>query len=406
MAHSSSPSPALSKNLVLLLGAAVGATAANLYYAQPLIAPISRTLGLDPAAAGLAVMLTQAGYGLGVLFLVPLADLMENRKLILSMLSLATISLLGVALSSQLLTYFASAFTLGLGASAVQVIVPYTAHFTPEATRGRVVGNLMSGLMLGIMLSRPIASLLTDWFSWHTVFYVSAAGMAALVAALYSKLPARTPASKNLRYGTLLSSMLQLFLRMPVLRRRGAYQSSLFGAFCLFWTATPLLLSGPEFHMSQTGIAIFALVGVAGTIAAPFAGRMADKGYSRITTFIGLAAGSVSFLLAHLFTLGSTASLAALVVGAILLDAGVSANLVLGQRAIFRLPSKYRSRLNGLYIAMIFIGGGFGSSVGAWSFSRGGWQMTSWIGFALPAFALIYFGSEWLTGFQNSPRHR
>lgn len=403
---SNAPATSLSRNLVLLLGAAVGVVAANLYYAQPLIAPISKSLGLEPASAGLAVMLTQAGYGLGVLFLVPLADLFENRKLILAMLALATTALLGVAVSTQLIFYFISAFALGLGSSAVQVIVPYTAHFTPDHSRGRVVGNLLSGLMLGIMLSRPIASLLTDFFSWHAVFYLSAAVMTTLATALYFNLPPRVPLSKNLKYKDLLGSMLQLVLRMPVLRRRGAYQASLFAAFCLFWTASPLLLSGPDFNMSQSGIAFFALVGVAGTVAAPFAGRMADKGHSRMATFIGLGAGSVSFLLTHIFPPGSRASLAALVVGAILLDAGVSANLVLGQRAIFGLPAKYRSRLNGLYIAMIFIGGAFGSFMGAWAFAHGGWKLTSWIGFALPALGLLFFGTEWLTGFQKLKRNR
>ncbi len=406
MSNNANHAAPLSKYLVLLLGAAVGIIAANLYYAQPLIAPISRSLGLDAAAAGLTVMLTQAGYGLGVLFLVPLADLVENRKLILSMLAIAILGLLGAALSTALLPYFASAFALGLGCSCVQVIVPFTAHFTPPQSRGRVVGNLMSGLMLGIMLSRPVASLLTDLFSWHAVFFLSAAICTLLALLLYRALPVREPASKSLRYSTLLVSMSQLMIRMPVLRRRGVYQLFLFGAFCLFWTASPLLLAGPEFQMSQTGIAIFALAGVAGTVAAPFAGRVADRGYSRIATAVSMISSAISFLLANFFELGSTASLAALVVGAILLDAGISANLVLGQRAIFRLPAKYRSRLNGLYIAMIFIGGGIGSSVGAWAMTKGGWSLTSWIGFAMPILALAYFGTEWITGFQKQRRNR
>ncbi len=392
--------------MVLLLGAAVGIIAANLYYAQPLIAPIGRSLGLDAAAAGLTVMLTQAGYGLGVLFLVPLADLVENRRLILMLLSLAIIALLGAALSTALVPYFISAFALGLGCSAVQVIVPFTAHFTPPELRGRVVGNLMSGLMLGIMLSRPLASLLTDLFSWHAIFFLSAGLCSVLLGLLYRAMPTRAPASKGLHYSALLLSMTGLIIRMPVLRRRGIYQLFLFGAFCLFWTASPLLLAGPQFQMSQTEIGIFALAGVAGTVAAPFAGRIADRGYSRIATAVAMIASAISFLLAHFFELGSTASLAALVVGAILLDAGISANLVLGQRAIFRLPAKYRSRLNGLYLAIIFIGGGSGSSIGAWAMAKGGWQLTSWIGFAMPMLALAYFATEWLTGFQKLRRNR
>jgi predicted MFS family arabinose efflux permease len=384
------------KALILLLGLAVGVIAANLYYAQPLIALISQSLGLDPAAAGLIVTLTQVGYGLGVLFIVPLGDLVENRKLILTLMVIAVFALLGLALSTQIVPYFIAALATGIGACSVQIIVPYAAHLTPEATRGRVVGSLMSGLMLGIMLSRPIASILTDLFSWHAVFYLSASFMVLLGAALYKFLPIRQPADLNLKYSDLIGSMAHLFLRTPILRRRAFYQGFMFAAFCLFWTATPLLLSGPEFHLSQTAIALFALAGVAGAIVAPLAGRFADRGWSRIGTFASMLSGCLAFLMTHLVPLGSVTSLALLVISAILLDAGVTANLVLGQRAIFSLPAEYRSRLNGLYIATIFVGGAFGSSVGAWAYAHGGWNLTSWVGFALPLGALLYFGTEFL----------
>lgn len=386
------------KALFLLLGLAVGVIAANLYYAQPLIALISKSLGLNPAAAGLIVTLTQVGYGLGVLFIVPLGDLVENRKLILTLMVIAIFALLGLALSTEIVPYFLAALATGIGACSVQIIVPYAAHLTPEATRGRVVGSLMSGLMLGIMLSRPIASLLTDLFSWHAVFYLSAGIMVLLGLALYKFLPARQPTNLNLKYSDLIASMAHLFLNTPVLRRRAFYQAFMFAAFCLFWTATPLLLSGPEFHLSQTAIALFALAGVAGAIIAPLAGRVADRGWSRAGTFVSLLSGCVAFLMTHLVPLGSVTSLALLVLSAILLDAGVTANLVLGQRAIFSLPPEYRSRLNGLYVATIFVGGAFGSSVGAWAYAQGGWNMTSWVGFLMPLGALLYFATESVFG--------
>ena len=185
--------------------------------------------------------------------------------------------------------------------------------------------------------------------------------------------------------------MWHLFVNTPILQRRAIYQGCLFGSFCLFWTATPLLLSGPEFRMSQTGIAIFALVGVAGAISAPFAGKAADRGWNLWATTIAIAACSVSFILSHFFPVGSMSALIALVFAAILLDAGVTANLVLGQRAIFALPQEFRGRLNGLYIATIFVGGATGSALGAWAFATGGWPLTSLVGFALPAIAFAYF---------------
>lgn len=386
--------PILPQNIILLLATAIGVIAANLYYAQPLVAQISHSLGLSPEYAGLVVTLTQAGYGLGVLLIVPLGDIAESRRLMIIQMSMAVLGLFGLAFAKNLAPYFAAAFITGLGSSVVQVLVPYTAHFAPENRRGQVVGTLMSGLMIGIMLSRPVASLLTDLFNWHAVFVLSAALMTILGAALYTILPPRPPAITGLKYQKLIASMLCILRDTPVLQRRGFYQACLFGAFCLFWTATPLLLAGPEFHLSQTAIAIFALVGVSGAVCAPLAGKAADKGWMRQATMAAMICSSGCFLISHFFEPGSTSALAALVIAAILLDAGISANLVLGQRAIFSLAPELRSRLNGLYIALIFVGGSIGSGLGAWAYARGGWWLTSWVGFSMPAAAFICFLTE------------
>ena len=389
------------RSLVILLATAVGVIAANLYYAQPLVAMISRELLLSSGAAGLVVTLTQVGYGLGVLLVVPLGDIVENRRLVLTMIGLTIIGLLGLIFSTALLPYFAAAFATGLGASAVQIIVPYSAHLVPEEKRGQMVGSLMSGLMLGIMLSRPTAGLLTDLFSWHAVFVASAIMMTILGFVLFRLLPPRQPVNQNILYRKLLISMIQLFLTTPVLRRKAFYQACVFSAFCLFWTACPLFLAGPDFQFTQTQIAVFALVGVAGAVSAPFAGRAADKGYGQLATTLALISCSISFLISHFFSPGSIISIIALVVSAILLDAGVSANLVLGQRAIFALDASKRSRLNALYIATIFIGGATGSALGAWAFSHGGWSLTAWWGFSLPLIALLYFLTEFSKNFKS-----
>jgi predicted MFS family arabinose efflux permease len=388
--------PTLSRGLTLLLGLAVGVITANLYYAQPLTALMAKSLGLDLASAGLVVTLTQIGYGLGVLFLVPLGDLVENRRLILSLIGLATLALLGVGFSTQLVPYFTAALVLGIGVSATQIIVPFAAHFAPEEKRGQVVGSLMSGLMIGIMLSRPIAGVLSDLISWHAVFYLSASFMTLLGIALYFYLPERRPNHSGLKYASLIGSMGSLILTYSVLRRRGIYQGLMFAAFCLFWTATPLLLAGPDFHLSQSGIALFAFVGVGGAVFAPIAGKLADKGWTRLASSLAMGAGAFAFVLTHFAPAGSTASLALLTIAAVLLDAGVSGNLVMGQRAIFALPAEFRGRLNGVYIATIFVGGAFGSFIGAWAYARGGWNLTSWIGFALPSVALLFFATEWV----------
>jgi predicted MFS family arabinose efflux permease len=363
--------------------------------AQPLAGLISAALGLSPAATGLIVTLTQLGYGLGLLFIVPLGDLVENRLLVLVLLCIDALSLLAAGLSTHPLPFLAAALFIGLGTVAVQVLVPYVTHLVPEARRGRAVGSVMSGLMLGIMGARPAASFVAQLSSWHMVFVLSSALMLvlALVLALALALPTRTP-SHRLRYGELLASMVRLARTTRVLRRRALYHAFLFASFSLFWTVTPLLLASSAYGLSQAEIALFALVGVAGAVAAPLVGRAADRGWSRGATIGAMLAVAGSFLLAHFTHGGSPLSLGLLVVAAVVLDFGVAANMTLGQRAIFGLGAELRSRLNGLYMATFFLGGAVGSALGAWAYAKGGWPLASWIGFALPAMALAWFATE------------
>jgi len=387
------PEQAVSAWMILLLAFACGLIVANIYYAQPLAGPIGAALGLSPAATGLIVTLTQIGYGAGLLFIVPLGDLLETRRLVLTLIGLATLSLLAAALSTHPLPFFTAILCIGLASVAVQVLVPYAAHLAPEAVRGQVVGNVMSGLMLGIMLARPVSSFIAQFTSWHTVFFLSAAAMALLALLLRITLPPRKPIS-TLSYRKLLSSMAQLMRSTPILQRRALYQACLFAAFSLFWTTTPLLLAGPEFRLSQGGIALFALAGVAGAIASPIAGRFADRGWSKPATAFAMLAVAAAFLITHIGAYGSPLALGLLVAAGILLDFGVTTNLVLGQRAIFVLGAEYRSRLNGLYMATFFAGGALGSALGGLAFAHGGWLLASWLGFALPVVALLYFFTE------------
>ena len=384
---------AVSTRMTLLLAFACGLIAANLYYAQPLAGPIGVALGLSPGATGLIVTLTQIGYGIGLLFVVPLGDLLETRRLVLTLIGLAMLALLGVALATHPLPFFAATLGIGVASVAVQVLVPYAAHLAPEAVRGRVVGNVMSGLMLGIMLARPVSSFIAQMASWHAVFFMSSAAMGLLALMLGLALPPRTPAS-TLSYRALLASMARLVRTTPALRRRSLYQAGLFAAFSLFWTTVPLLLAGPEFQLSQGGIALFALAGVAGAVASPIAGRLADRGWTTPASAFAMLAVAAAFLMTHLGAHGSRFSLGLLVAAGILLDFGVTTNLVLGQRVIFVLGAEYRSRLNGLYMATFFAGGAIGSALGGWAFAHGGWALASWLGFALPVAALLYFMTE------------
>ena len=383
----------VSRGLVLLLATGCGLAAANLYYAQPLIGPIGAALGLSQAAAGLIVTMSQVGYVLGLVFIVPLGDLVENRRLVVVVLGLCALALLAATVSTRPVPFLAAMLGVGLCSVVVQILIPLSAHLAPEAMRGQVVGMVTSGLMLGIMLARPVSSMIAHVASWQTVFALSTAAILVLAGVLSRSLPRRQP-KPGLRYGALLASMLRLFLTTPILRRRAAYQFCLFGAFSLFWTTVPLHLASAVFGLSQAGIAWFSLAAVAGVVAAPLVGRLADRGGGRLATGLGIAAVIAAFLLSLCTTTGTARAIGILTLAAIVLDFGVAANLVTSQRALFSIGADSRARLNAAFMSIFFTGGALGSALGAWAYARGGWDLAAGIGIVPPVCALLLFATE------------
>ena len=392
---SAAPSPAVAQPSPLLLAtlaAATGALAANLYYAQPLIASIAPEIGVGPGLAGTVVSVTQIGYGVGLFFLVSLTDLVESKRLAMIAIAVTTVALVGQAISDGAPLFFLSALVVGLASTGAQVLVPFASHLAPPETRGRVVGNVMAGLLTGILLARPASLFIASAFGWRAVFWASAALMLVIGALLLRIMPPYRPHG-GMTYGKILSSMVGLLRATPMLRRRAAYQFLLFGAFNVFWTAAPLLLAD-RFGLSQQGIALFALAGAGGALAAPIAGRLGDRGHAQVGTAVA------SFLVALTFAAtiwaawaGQLVLLAAL---AVVLDAAAQGNQIFSQRILFSLPAAIRGRINALYMTLMFFGGAAGSALGAATYHWGGWSMTASLGCGMGALALVLFATEYL----------
>lgn len=386
-----SPSRAtpLSSKLVLFLAFSCGAIVANIYYAQPIIELIAPSIGLSNSGASLIVSLTQIGYALGLLLLVPLADMLENRRLVIATTLVTALALAAAGWAEQPAAFLLLSLLIGVTSVSVQILVPLAAHLAPEASRGRVVGNIMSGLLLGILLARPLSSLIADHFGWRAVFFSAAVLMGLITLAVRSVMPARQPAHRA-SYGALLLSLASLMRREPVLRQRSLYQALLFGAFSLFWTAVPFELTRNH-GLSQSEVALFALVGAVGALSAPLAGRLADAGHTRRATMLAMILAAVSFL-PPLFATGH--AVIALAMTGILLDFAVQMNMVLGQRAIYALDPHSRGRLNALYMSSIFIGGAVGSAAASTLYAAHGWAAVAISGAMLGALALVLFAAN------------
>ncbi|MEN3794612.1 MFS transporter [Fulvimarina sp. MAC3] len=372
--------------LTTLFAFACGALAANLYYAQPLVALIGADTGLPVALESFIVTASQAGYAIGLILLVPLGDILENRKLIMATMGLNLVSLAGLALLPGLAALFAMTLLVGLTSVAAQMIVPLAANLAPASQRGAVVGNVMTGLLGGILLARPIASFLAEYVGWRGVFGLSGVAVAIVLAIGVFVIPHRQPpAGKG--YGELIGSLGRLFVKEPVLRRRGLYHAAMFASFSVFWTAAPIILFRAPFNFSSTEVALFTLAGVFGVFAAPVAGRLADRGHVRTGTTIAISLAIIAFVLAWF---GETTFWPLLLAG-IVIDLGVQANLVLGQREIYELDESIRNRLNAVYMTTFFLGGALGSALASPILESFGWTAVCLVGGGMPAAALAYF---------------
>ena len=392
------PAATITGPQTLLFAAAVGIIVTNLFAPQTLVGLIGPSLGADAASVGLVAMATLLGYAAGLFFLVPLADLLENRALILRMLIAAALAA-GVAASTPTAAALLIVlFILGAACSAIQILVPIAASMAPPGQDGRVIGDVMSGLMAGILLARPLASLIADAWGWRAFYGVSAAALVVLVCVLAFTLPQRRPAAKS-SYGALIASLLDLLRDEPLLRRRALTAALVMAAFSLFWTAVALRLAQPPFNLGQRGIALFALVGAGGAVVTPLFGRAGDRGWTRFATIAChlVLIGSMAFAAwAGSFQFGTSWwPLALLGSSAVLLDIGVTGDQTLGRRAINLLQPKARGRLNGLFVGIFFIGGAIGSMLAGMAWTWGGWPAVCVIGAAFGLFALLV---DWIGG--------
>ena len=376
--------------LIPLLALACGLTVANLYYSQPLLDLIADAFGVSEGAATVVVTLTQIGYALGLLLLLPLGDLVENRRLTTRLLLGTAASLLVAGLAPAYPIFLVFSVLIGVTSVVAQILVPFAAHLAPPEQRGAIVGKVMSGLLLGILLARTVSSFVGGLWGWRAIYFISAAMMLALAVVLYRILPRRLP-EHTAGYGSLLRTVADLARTEPALRRRALCQALLFGAFSAFWTAIAYELID-EHGFNQSQIAVFALIGAGGAAAAPIAGKLADRGY-------GSWGSGAALLLAALMAVLAAAghrSVIVLALAGVLLDFAVQAHQVMSQHEIYALRADARARINTVFMTTVFTGGALSSALTGILHHRYGWTGACLLAAACAAAALaVWAVTQW-----------
>ncbi|MED4075545.1 MFS transporter [Lysinibacillus fusiformis] len=375
--------------VTFLFAAACGMSVANIYFAQPLLDQLSIAFNIDPSIIGVVITITQIFYGLGLLLLVPLGDLLNQRRLIIGQMLLSTTALVIVGTASYSIVLFTGMALVGLLAVVTQTLVAFAATIASPTERGRVVGIVTSGIVIGILLARTFAGLLTDLAGWRTVYLVSAAFMLIMVCLFVKVLPTVEREVKSLPYHQLIRSVFTLLKQERTLRIRAVLAMLIFADFSILWTSLVLPLSAPPLALSHSIIGAFGLVGVAGALAAARAGKLADRGYAQRTTGIALAL----LLISWLFISYLEQSLFALIVGIVLLDLAVQAVHVTNQALILPLRTEARSRLTAGYMIFYSIGSASGSIASTQIYAHFGWEGVSFLGASISAIAILFWAT-------------
>ncbi|MCU4117999.1 MFS transporter [Variovorax sp. N23] len=380
--------PALPASLVLLLATGAGLAVAALYYSQPMLGVLGADIGASARAVGFVPTLTQLGYALGILLLAPLGDRYDRRRIILMKAAVLCVALLLAGAAPSIAVLLVASLVIGLSATLAQDIVPAAATLAPEASRGKIVGTVMTGLLLGILLSRVVSGFVAEHFGWRTMFIAAALSIALIGGAAWRGLPRFRPTTQ-LSYGALMGSLVKLWKRHGALRRATFAQALLSIGFSAFWSTLAVMLHGEPFHLGSAAAGAFGLAGAAGALAAPIAGRIADKRGPELVTRLGASLVLASFAVMALAPwMQPHAQLGLLVVGAIGFDLGIQATLIAHQTIVYSIEPAARSRLNAVLFVGMFLGMALGSALGALMLAQWGWMAVVGLAAASAAGAL------------------
>jgi predicted MFS family arabinose efflux permease len=390
--------PILSRGLTAVLAISCGVTVANLYFNQPLLALIAASFGVEVSRATPVAMATQLGYAAGLTLIGPLGDRIARKPLILSLCATLVLALLAAAAAQSLLHLIAASFVLGLAASLAQQLVPLAAQLAPAERRGRVVGTVMAGLLVGLLGGRVLAGFVGETWGWRSVFLAGAAGVLSMSAVLAFALPNLAPTT-NARYRELLASTFGLARTHATLRAAALNGALLFASFSVFWVALTPLLTGPDFRLDGRAAGLFGVIGIAGALVAPLAGRLNDS-YGTPRVLAGFIVVTVASYL--VFAL-SAHSLWGLALGTLLLDVGIQGGQISNQARIYALAPEARSRINAFYMTCYFVGGASGSLLAGVAWAHFGWRGAVGAGLTLAALAGLAHVRAFRAALRGSP---
>lgn len=370
MKHTLKENSGLPASILWTLAIVAGISVANLYYNQPLLNMIRQELNVSEFKANLIAMVTQIGYALGLLFIVPLADLYQRKRIITINFSLLIVSLLTIAWARDIYLILAASFVTGICSVIPQIFVPIASQFSQPKNKGRNVGIVISGLLTGILASRVISGFIGELFGWREMYYI-AAGMMLICGIVVLRILPNLQPNFHGRYSDLMKSLFSLLKEYPQLRIYSLRAGLVFGSFLAMWSCLAFKMSQAPFFAGSDIIGLLGACGIAGALSASIVGRYVKRVGVRRFNFIGCGLNLLAWLLLYV----GEHSYFGIILGILIIDIAMQCVQMSNQTTLFELCPRASNRVNTIFMTTYFIGGSLGTFLAGST-----WQVFGWYG--------------------------
>lgn len=367
------PNKGIPRHIILLMALMAGLTVANLYYNQPLLEMIRSDLHTSASLANLIAVITQVGYALGLLLIVPTGDLFSRRKIIMVCMVIAALMTVTIGLSSNIYIIWGASLMMGACSIVPQLFIPIAGQFSKPEDKARNMGYVLSGLLIGILAARVVSGMVGEWFGWRTMYYIAGAVMIMCLMLTLWLMP-QMQHNFSGSYAGLMKSVAGIFARHRLIRINSIRAACGFGSMLAFWSCLAFHLAGEPFCSGSDAVGYLGICGVAGATVASGIGKYIPRYGVKRFSMAGAAIQMAAWLTAWLF--GTT--YAGLVVALILIDIGSQCLQLSNQSACIQAVPEASNRANTIFMTTYFIGGSLGTLL-----AGQGWHLAGWHGVCL-----------------------
>lgn len=371
------------RSIIVLMAAMAGLTVANLYYNQPLLEMMRDELDTSASLANMISVITQVGYAMGLLFIVPTGDLFSRRKIIVVCMVIAAMMTVAIASAQDIYTIWLASLAMGACSIVPQLFIPIAGQFSRPENKARNMGYVLSGLLVGILAARVVSGMVGEMFGWRMMYYIAGTVMVICLALTLWMMP-QMQQNFSGTYTGLMQSVMKIFVDYPRIRLNSIRAAFGFGSMLSFWACLAFHFADEPFHAGSDAVGYLGLCGIAGALVASGIGKYIQRWGVRRFSIAGATGQIAAWLTAWL----AGDSYFGLITAVILVDIGLQFQQLSNQSACIATLPEAANRANTIFMTTYFVGGSLGTLCAGQGWKMAGWHGVCMVGIAFACISL------------------